>query len=76
MKPQLIPISNSGNFILLPELPSRIRYFDDFNECYVSIENPKGLNVWEVVAGGKVSRLDFNCHPPKDIFLLKSWRVS
>jgi len=73
MKPQLIPISNSGNFMLVPELPSRIRYFDDFNECYVSIENPKDLNVWEVISSGKKTLLDFNCHPPKDITLIKSW---
>lgn len=73
MKAQLIHSANSDNFIWLPDLPSRIRYFDDFNEYYVSIENPKGLNVWEVVSGGKVSRLDFNCHPPKDILLIKSW---
>jgi integrase len=73
MKPQLIHSAHTDNFIWLPDLPSRIRYFDDFNECYVSIEKPKGLNIWEVVAGGKVSRLDFNCHPQKDILLIKSW---
>ena len=57
----------------LPELPSVIRYYDDFTDCVHSIHNPKESNSWSISMAGSKRLLDFNGYGEPFVCLLKSW---
>lgn len=57
----------------LPELPSVIRYYDDFVDEYRSIRNPKDEDVWILSVGGDEMPLDFMIFYVEFRYLLKHW---
>ncbi|MGF0335297.1 site-specific integrase [Ectopseudomonas toyotomiensis] len=55
----------------LPNLPSAIRYYDDFDEKLHIIRDPEASDSWEIKFDGEWSRLDF-CSLERDLkFIFK-----
>lgn len=69
----LLPFTGKKLRFNLPDLPSVIRYYDDFNDCYRSITDPKNSDLWDISVGGSKISLNFNLHDPGLIPLLKFW---
>lgn len=57
----------------LPELPTVIRYYDDFVDEHRSIRNPKDADVWIVSVSGYEQPLDFKLFDVELRYLLKHW---
>lgn len=74
MKPKEIEGNLGCHFSFpLPELPSVIRYFDDFTDEYLSIRDPKNNDEWMISLGGSRRILSFSGFPTDLVPLLKSW---
>lgn len=59
--------------IALPELPSVIRYYDDFLDDTCSIRNPAEVDVWSISRHGTIETLDFRSFSPELRSLVKHW---
>jgi len=57
----------------LPGLPAIIRYFNDFEDCYFSINNLKETDSWKISVNGKSQVLKLNCHGAELLPVLKCW---
>jgi hypothetical protein len=57
----------------LPKLPTTLRYYDDYNDKYVSIKNPTELDIWPVMYTGRQEKFDFQCFENEIIPLIKCW---
>lgn len=57
----------------VPELPSVIRYYDDFLDKTCSIRNPSEANVWSISKHGTIETLDFCNFAPELRPLIKHW---
>ncbi len=74
MKPKEIVRNLDYHFSFpLPELPSVIRYFDDFTDEYLSIRDPKNDDEWMISLGGSRNILSFAGFPAELVPLLKHW---
>ena len=60
----------------VPELPSVIRYYDDFLDKTCSIRNPSEENVWSISKHGTIETLDFRNFIPELRPLMKHWCCS
>lgn len=56
----------------LPPLPSVIRYWDDFADCWKTIRNPTE-NVWSFEVNGEFLRFDFSSFDGELVHLMKLW---
>lgn len=56
----------------LPPLPSVIRYWDDFADCWKTIRNPEE-NAWSFEVNGEFQEFDFSSFDGALIHLLKLW---
>lgn len=59
--------------IVVPELPSVIRYYDDFLDVACSIRNPSQNDIWSLSISGSTELLDFADFEPEIRPLLKHW---
>lgn len=59
--------------IALPQLPSVIRYYDDFLDVGCSIRNPVQNDIWSLSISGSTELLDFGNFEPAIRVLLKHW---
>lgn len=57
----------------VPELPSVIRYYDDFLDKTCSILKPSEGNVWSISKHGTIETLDFCIFSPELRPLIKHW---
>lgn len=57
IKNQLLPESLITS---LPKLSSIIRYYDEYNDVYVSINNPSELEIWPLMCRGRLEKLNFD----------------
>lgn len=73
MKSQLASGIDTQILFVLPELPSVIRYYDDFNDCLISIQNPKEEDIWTLSVGGSDFLLDFTRINQTLRVLIKCW---
>lgn len=68
---------NKGQFgkfaIAVPELPSVIRYYDDFLGVPCSIRNPTTHDIWSISISGSTELLDFGYFDPEIRPLIKHW---
>lgn len=72
------PIAQESVNIDLPlfsvkELPSVIRYYDEFTDKYCSIAAPVHNKTWVIIVGGQENTLEFGKFPSKFCTLLKHW---
>ncbi|WP_256588343.1 hypothetical protein [Pseudomonas sp. Irchel 3H7] len=56
----------------LPPLPSVIRYWDDFADCWKTIRNPEE-NAWSFEVNGEFLEFDFSSFDGELIHLMKLW---
>lgn len=73
MKLQLSAATDGPLSFVLPALPSVIRYYDDFNDRLISIENPNDQDIWIIYAGGSEFNLDFTIINQAIRTLIKCW---
>lgn len=57
----------------IPELPSVIRYYDDFLDDVCSIRRPAEIDIWPISLSGSSLSLDFGEFSPEFRPLLKHW---
>ncbi|NMX60324.1 site-specific integrase [Pseudomonas sp. WS 5079] len=58
----------------LPPLPSVIRYWDDFADCWRTIRNPEE-NVWSLDINGVHLEFEFSCFDKEIVKLIKLWLI-
>lgn len=73
MKPELISVTESPPSFELPELPSVIRYYDEFNDCISSIKHPKDFDEWSIFSGGSEYQMDFTKVNKEIREIIKYW---
>ncbi|MDP1594755.1 MAG: hypothetical protein Q8L80_11015 [Gallionella sp.] len=56
-----------------PDIPSVIRYYDEFNDRIISIKNPNDEDVWSIVVAGSNFSLDFKRFELEVRQTLKCW---
>lgn len=59
--------------IAVPEMPSVIRYYDDFLDTACSIRNPAINDIWSLSVSGTTESLDFRDFAPETRPILKHW---
>lgn len=59
----------------LPELPSTLRYYDDFVDGYISLRNLRNSDTWEIQVAGAPMLLEFSEFRIDLHALLKYWCV-
>lgn len=57
----------------VPEMPSAIRYYDDFLDEMCSIRNPAEMDAWLISRNGTNELLDFKGFPTEIRLLIKHW---
>ena len=71
---KLTLVTNNRQIIFAPpDIPSVIRYYDEFNDRIISIKNPKDEDVWGIVVAGSNRLLDFNHFESELRQILKCW---
>ena len=75
MKSKLITATDTRHTFELLVLPSIIRYYDEFNDRILSIENPKDQDKWSVYVGGTKNTIDFTKINKTVRYLVKCWIV-
>ncbi|MFA7349531.1 MAG: tyrosine-type recombinase/integrase [Methylotenera sp.] len=60
-------------FFALPKLPSILRYYDEYHDVYVTINNPSELDVWPVMYSGNQENLYFKYFQNEIKPLIKCW---
>lgn len=73
MKSQLASGIDSQILFVLPELPSIIRYYDEFTDELRSIQNPKSEDVWTISIYGSSQYFDFTVFHEQFRPLIKYW---
>jgi hypothetical protein len=70
MKPQK-PLRNQELVANIPPLLAAIRYYDDFSDSYLQLDDPHRLEQWKVFFDGSSATIDFRYFDNQDRSAIK-----